>query len=85
MHGALRSLYHRVRGSVDRPAPYEFPTSVFRVHRLLEGTGFTQITAVPLRSHPNRGPAGLALWRLLSRSARIRRFHGFHYLLYAKK
>jgi hypothetical protein len=55
------------------------------VRRLLEEAGFTAIAAVPLRSHPNRGQAALALWRLLSRSARVRRYHGFHYLLYAEK
>lgn len=85
LHGALRTLHHGLRGSTHRPAPYEFPTSVFRVRRLLEEAGFRNIETVPLRSCPNRGPAGLALWRLLSRNARIRRYHGFHYLLCAEK
>lgn len=85
LHGALRSLWHRSRRSPHRPAPYEFPTSVFRMMRLLERAGFAGIAAVPQRSHPNLGPAGLALWRLFSRSGRVRRFHGFHYLLSARK
>lgn len=85
LHGALRSLYHRMRRSPHQPAPYEFPTSVFRVRRLLGEAGFGQISAVPQRSYPNRGAAGLALWRLLSGNGRIRRFHGFHYLLIAVK
>lgn len=85
LHGALRSLHHRLRRSPHRPAPYEFPTSVFRARRLLERAGFARIEAVPLRSCPNGGRAALALWRLASRSARIRRYHGFHYLLCAHK
>ena len=85
VHGKLRTLYHRARRSPHSPAPYEFPTSVFRVRRLLEEAGFERIEAIPLRSHPNRDRAGLAIWRLFALSSWIRRWHGFHYLLCAEK
>lgn len=85
LHGALRSAWHRLRQTRHRPAPYEFPTSVFRVRRLLAAAGFESVAAVELRSWPNTGRAALAACRALSRLPRVRRYHNFHYLLYAVK
>lgn len=85
VHGALRSAYHRARRSPHRPADYEFPTSVWRVRKLLEAAGFREIEAVPQRAYPNTGPAGLAVYRALSRFDRVRRYHNFHYMLFAVK
>jgi SAM-dependent methyltransferase len=85
VHGALRSAYHAARRSPHRPADYEFPTSVWRVKKLLAGAGFMEIEAVPQRAYPNTGPAGLAVYRALSRFDRVRRYHNFHYMLFAVK
>ena len=85
LHGALRELWHRARGSKVRPAPYEFPTDVFESMRGLEEAGFEDIEAMPLLSYPNTGRIGLSLYGKLSSSERIRRYHNFHYLLFARK
>ena len=85
LHGALRDGWHGVKRSKYRPAPYEFPTDVFGSMRMLEKAEFTDIEAVPLRSYPNTGRAGLSLYGKLSSSDRIRRYHNFHYMLFAKK
>ena len=85
LRAALRSLWHRLRSSRQRPAPYEFPTSVFRTGRLLAEAGFEEITAVPQRAWPNTPRPALAACRALSRIPRIRRYHNFHYFLYAVK
>ncbi len=85
MHGALREGWHRIKGSAHRPAPYEFPTDVFGSMRMLEKAGFEDIEAMPLSSYPNTGRTGLSLFGKLSSSDRIRRYHNFHYMLFAKK
>lgn len=85
LHRGLRDLYHTIRGSGHRPARYEFPTSVFRVRRLLERAGFTGIEAVPQKAYPNVGPAAFRIYRVLSRHGRLGKYHNFHYLLQARK
>ena len=84
-HGALRDGWHRMKGSKHRPAPYEFPTDVFKSMRMLGEAGFEDVEAMPLKSYPNTGKAGLAIYRNLSSSDRVRRYHNFHYMLYARK
>ena len=85
LHGALREGWHRMQGSKHRPASYEFPTDVFKSARMLEKAGFEDIEAAELRSYPNTGKAGLAMYGKLSSSGRVRRYHNFHYMLFAKK
>ncbi len=85
MHGALREGWHRMKGSDHQPAPYEFPTDVFGSIRMLEKAGFTDIEAVPLKSYPNTGRAGLSLYGILSSSDRVRRYHNFHYMIFARR
>ena len=85
VHGALRESWHRIKGSNHQPAPYEFPTDVFGSMRMLEKAGFEEVEAVPLRSYPNTGRTGLSLFGKLSSSDRIRRYHNFHYMIFAKK
>lgn len=85
LHGTLRNGWHRMKGSKHRPAPYEFPTDVFRSIRMLEKAGFGSIEAVPLKSYPNTGKAGLCLYGKLSSSNRVRRYHNFHYMIYARR
>jgi SAM-dependent methyltransferase len=85
MHSALREMWHGMKGSEHRPASYEFPTDVFETIRLLARSGFRSIEAAPLRSYPNTGRAGLAIYRWFSSFERIRRYHNFHYLISAEK
>jgi SAM-dependent methyltransferase len=85
LHGALRNLFHTVKGSTERPAPYEFPTSVWKAIRILEDSGFRNVTAIPQAAYPNTGAASLGIYHLLSRSERVRRYHNFHYMIYAEK
>lgn len=85
VHGALRSLFHRLRGSGHQPASYEFPTSVFKVRRILLESGFTSVTPVPQSAYPNITPAGHSLFKTLSGLRRVKTFHNFHYMLRASK
>jgi len=85
MHGALREKWHRSRGTGHRPAPYEFPTDVFGSMRLLGEAGFEGAEAVPLKSYPNTGKAGVSLYGKLSSSERVSRYHNFHYMIFAMK
>jgi SAM-dependent methyltransferase len=85
MHGALRDGWHRMKGSEHRPAPYEFPTDVFGSIRMLEKAGFEDVETVPLRSYPNTGRTGLSLYERLSSKDRVRRYHNFHYMIFARK
>ena len=85
LHGALRSLYHRLRRSPHPPADYEFPTSVWRIRRRLERLGFNDITVVPQRAYPNVCPVGYKLYTILARNERVRRYHNFHYMITARK
>lgn len=85
LHGTLRDGWHIIRESEHRPAPYEFPTDVFRSMRMLGEAGFTDIEALELKSYPNTGKAGLNLYGKLSSSERVRRFHNFHYMIFARR
>ncbi len=85
LHGALRESWHKMKGSKHRPATYEFPTDVFESMRLLEMSGLEDIEAVPLDSYPNTGRAGLSLYEKFSSNGRVRRYHNFHYMIFARK
>ncbi|MBD3180051.1 MAG: methyltransferase domain-containing protein [Candidatus Latescibacteria bacterium] len=85
IHGTLRKLYHRVRGTENPPAEYEFPTSVFRIRKMMQELGFRDITAVPLESCPNSGRVFRRFYRLASRLPRVAEYHNFHYMLTARK
>ncbi len=81
----LRSLYHRLRRSPHRPADYEFPTSVWRTRKTLAALGFRDITVVPLRAYPNVCPAVYKLYTMIARNEYVRRYHNFHYMIFARK
>ncbi len=85
LHGALRDGWHRMKRSKHRPAPYEFPTDVFKSMQMLSKSGFEDVEAVPLKSYPNTGKAGLALYGKMSAAERVRRYHNFHYMIYARR
>ncbi len=81
----LRSFYHRMKGSLVHPASYEFPTSVWKVRKVLEKTGFINIEAVPLVSYPVRNTALNRIYNSISSIERVKKYHNFHYFLYAEK
>ncbi|MBN1163883.1 MAG: methyltransferase domain-containing protein [Candidatus Krumholzibacteriota bacterium] len=85
LHRRLRALYHRLRKSPFPPAPYEFPTSVWKVKKFLARAGFEAVRAVPQLAYPNTGKSGVRLYRWFGRIGHWRRYHNFHYLLTARK
>ena len=85
LHGRLRSLYHGMKRSSETPAEYEFPTSVFRTARVLRNLGFRSISVTPLKSYPNIGPARYRIYKTLSKSEHIQKYHNFHYMIAARK
>jgi len=85
LHRYLRWIYHKLRRSRHKPADYEFPTSVWQVARILRSLGFRDVEAHPNRAYPNVGPLGLDVYRVLSRSERIRKYHNWHYTLSATR
>lgn len=85
VHRFLRSTYHRLRGSTQKPADYEFPTSVWRVRRILTELGFCNITVYPNNAYPCVGPVSLAVYKLFSRTEWVRKYHSYHYMLSAVK
>ncbi len=56
-----------------------------KVKKLITEAGFRAVEAVPQKAYPNTGPAGLAVYRLFSRFERVRKYHNFHYMLFAVK
>jgi SAM-dependent methyltransferase/uncharacterized protein YbaR (Trm112 family) len=85
LHRFLRSTYHRVRGSLHRPADYEFSTSVWYVISELKRLGFKGINVHPNFAYPCIGPVNHSIYKALSRSQYITKYHNFHYLLSATK
>ncbi|MGM0485100.1 MAG: methyltransferase domain-containing protein [Candidatus Krumholzibacteriota bacterium] len=85
VHRVLRRLYHRIKGSENPPAEYEFPTSVFKTARTLRRLGFIDISTLPLNSYPNAGQLLCRFWRLAASLDRARRYHNFHYMISARK
>ncbi|MBN2185093.1 MAG: methyltransferase domain-containing protein [Candidatus Krumholzibacteriota bacterium] len=84
-HRKLRSSYHRLKRSGIQPAGYEFPTSVWKVKRALEEVGFRMIETVPLESYPLRNSFLKRIYRSIAAIDRVRRYHNFHYFLFAEK
>jgi hypothetical protein len=52
---------------------------------MIEKAGFTGVEAVPLKSFPNTGKAGVSLYGKISSSERVSRYHNFHYMIFATK
>ena len=84
-HRTLRSIYHQLKRSSIQPAGYEFPTSVWKVKRALEEVGFKIIEAVPLESYPLRHAFLNRIYQPISTIGRVKRYHNFHYFLFAEK
>ncbi|MFH1278030.1 MAG: methyltransferase domain-containing protein [Candidatus Eisenbacteria bacterium] len=81
----LRSAYHRFKGSSHRPADYEFPTSVGKTKKILGGLGFSEIHVRENDAYPAIGPLRYRFYRLFAGSAFVRRYHNYHYMLWARK
>lgn len=85
IHRFLRSTYHKLRHSEHKPADYEFPTNPWSVIRMLKKLGFSDIQLFPNISYPNIGKSKYQLYKLLSASDWIKKYHNFHYMLKAVK
>jgi SAM-dependent methyltransferase len=81
----LRSTYHRLKRSTHRPADYEFPTSVWQVMDLLKQLGFKDIKIYPHTAYPTIIPAAYRIYKLLSGTEYVRKYHNYHYMLSAVK
>ncbi len=84
-HRVLRSIYHWLKRSSIQPASYEFPTSVWKVKKILEEVGFKIIEAAPLETYPLRHPFLNRIYQRISTIDRVKRYHNFHYFLFAEK
>lgn len=84
LHRFIRSAYHNLRRSAHRPADYEFPTSVWRVRRILAKLGFCNIQIYPNKAYPCIGEIGYKIYSLLS-FAFVRKYHNFHYTISAMR
>jgi SAM-dependent methyltransferase len=81
----LRSTYHHVKRSSHRPAEYEFPTSVWKVRKLLREVGFSGIRLHPNESYPCVGPSAYAAYRVFRKIEYVKTYHNYHYMLSAEK
>ncbi len=85
LHRFLRATYHKLKRSTHKPADYEFPTSPWRVKRIMEGLGFCHITVHPNRAYPNIGPLSFRGYKVLSETEWGRKHHNYHYVVSAVK
>ena len=85
LYRVLRSSWHRVKRSAHAPADYEFPTNVRKVVARLRCLGFQDVKIYPHRAYPNIGRASHQLYRALSRSEYVRKYHNYHYMLSATR
>jgi len=80
---ALRSTYHTLKRSIHRPADYEFPTNVWSVMAMLRELGFEDIKCYPHTAYPTVSQRSHRIYRSLSGSEFVRKFHNYHYMLSA--
>ncbi len=84
LHALIRSAYHRLKRSTHPPADYEFPTSVWRVRRMLGELGFSDIRIHPNKAYPCIGEIGYRIYSLLPFEF-VRKYHNFHYTISATR
>ena len=85
LYRAARATYHRLKRTKNRPADYEFPTSVWSVMRTLRKVGFSVVELFPNDAYPRLHPLLYGIYRFLRRVEYVRRYHGYHYTLRAVK
>jgi SAM-dependent methyltransferase len=85
LHRFLRSVYHQLKKTAHQPADYEFPTNPFKVKRILEKIGFTDIKFYSFDSYPEKSGLPLTVYRILKGVPLVRTYHNFHYFVSAKK
>ena len=83
VYKSLRSTYHTLKGSAHRPADYEFPTNVWRVMAILRDLGFEDIKCYPHTAYPTVSERSHRIYRSLSGSEFVRKYHNYHYMLSA--
>lgn len=79
----LRSRYHALKRSTDKPADYEFPTNVWRVLSILRELGFREIKVYPHSAYPCIGTASYRIYKLFSGLDFVRKYNNYHYMLSA--
>ncbi len=84
LHRLIRTAYHRLKRSTHQPADYEFPTSVWRVRRMLGELGFSNIQIHPNRAYPCIGEIGCRIYSWFPFQF-IRKYHNFHYTISATR
>jgi SAM-dependent methyltransferase len=80
-----RRTYHQIKRTAHRPADYEFPTSVWKIKKILKKAGFSNIVVHPNNFYPSIGPAPYGFYNLFSGMERVRRYHSYHYMISARK
>lgn len=83
VYRSLRSSYHTLKRSTHRPADYEFPTNVWSVMAILRDLGFEDIKCYPHTAYPTVSERSHQVYRSLSRSEFVRKYHNYHYMLSA--
>jgi hypothetical protein len=83
VYKSLRSAYHTIKRSTHRPADYEFPTNVWRVMAILRDLGFEDIKCYPHTAYPTVSERSHRIYRSLSGSEFVRKYHNYHYMLSA--
>ena len=83
VYKSLRSTYHVLKRSTHRPADHKSPTNVWRVMAILRDLGFEDIKCYPHTAYPTVSERSHRIYRSLSGSEFVRRYHNYHYMLSA--
>ena len=81
----LRRTFHAIKKSAHKPADYEFPTSVWKIRRMLKRIGMTNITAYPQHAYPETHRLLVWQYRLIAWIPFVAKYWNFHYMLSARK
>ncbi|MBU0545779.1 class I SAM-dependent methyltransferase [Patescibacteria group bacterium] len=81
----LRSALHRIKHSAHHPAEYEFPTSVFKIKKILKKIGFNKIIIHPSVAYPGIGPIAYTVYHLISLLPFVKKYFNYHYIIEAHK
>jgi SAM-dependent methyltransferase len=81
----LRRLYHAIKKSVHKPADYEFPTSLWKIQRILKRIEMLNIQIYPQQAYPETNKLFTKIYRIFSYIPFIAKYCNYHYMISATK
>jgi SAM-dependent methyltransferase len=85
LYRTLRRAYHRHKMFQHKTADYEFPTSPWKVRKILSKLGYGDVELYPNTSYPDITRKLYKVYKDLSFLQYVKKYHNYHYSMKAVK